>query len=74
MINPNEILLEPDNHSKLIFFSTILGFSYQGSGRNRDAIAEYDKALEIDPNSVKSHYNKGLALSKIGKNPESRRS
>jgi len=37
-----------------------LGFAYDKKGRLDEAIAEYKRALAIDPNYAKSHYNLGI--------------
>jgi Flp pilus assembly protein TadD len=32
----------------------------------KDAIAFYDKALQIDPNDAETWFNKGMSLKKLG--------
>ena len=36
-----------------------------GEGKYEEAIASYDKAIEIDPKHAKAQRNKGLALNKL---------
>ena len=38
--------------------------------RYEDAIAEYEKALEIDPNQPAVHRNLGILLARLGRNSE----
>jgi len=46
------------------------GLSLNRLGKLQEAIACYEKALEIDPLSAKAWYNKGCILSEIGKHQE----
>jgi Flp pilus assembly protein TadD len=38
--------------------------------RYQDAISQYEKALEIDPNQLAVHRNLGILLAKLGRNTE----
>jgi Flp pilus assembly protein TadD len=39
-------------------------------GKNEDAIAAYDKALQLDPGHAEVWFNKGVLLKKIGMSRE----
>jgi tetratricopeptide (TPR) repeat protein len=46
------------------------GRSLFNSERYQEAIENFDRALEIDPNYVAALYNKGISLDKLGKHEE----
>lgn len=48
----------------------LLGNCQECLDKNEDAIASYDKALQIDPTHADAWFNKGLSLKKIGKTKE----
>ena len=39
-------------------------------GKHGEAVASFDKALEINPNNMKTLSNKGVALARLGKHEE----
>ena len=41
------------------------GFALLEVSRFENAIAEFDRALEIDPDPAPAHYNRGVALAKL---------
>jgi tetratricopeptide (TPR) repeat protein len=47
-----------------------LGIALQNIGRMNEAIAEYQKTLEIDPGFAMAHYNLGCVLSSLGRQNE----
>jgi len=49
---------------------TMLGNCQECLSRNEDAIASYNKALQIDPSHADAWFNKGMVLKKIGQNKE----
>ncbi len=50
---------------------TLLGNCQDCLDKNEDAIASYDKALQIDPGHAEAWFNKGMSLKKLGKNQRS---
>ena len=56
-----------DDFSKMIFYSNVIGVSYQESNRCEDAINFFDKALKIKPDFVEALNNKGYALYNLRK-------
>ena len=44
------------------------GFAYDSLGYHKQAIEDYNRAIEIDPDSVKAYYNRGIAYSELGNN------
>ena len=50
---------------------TMLGNCQECLEKNDDAIASYNKALEIDPSHADAWFNKGMVLKKIGRTKES---
>lgn len=51
-----------DHHAK--------GFQYRKQGDFHSAIAEYTKAIEVDPTYFKALFNRGFALEKVGRSEE----
>jgi tetratricopeptide (TPR) repeat protein len=49
-----------------------IGVSLSYFGRYEDAVAAYERAIEIDPQHAWSWYNKGIALGKLGRDEESK--
>ena len=45
-----------------------LAFSYREAGQTGTAIAEYQKAIELDPKNKDTHYNLGTIVSKLNQN------
>ncbi len=39
-------------------------------GRNEEAIKDYDKAIELNPQYAKAYNNRGKAKAKLGRNEE----
>ncbi|MFQ5686632.1 MAG: tetratricopeptide repeat protein [Candidatus Scalindua sp.] len=64
--NPDEVisLLEPykddENNKSFIFYSS-LGVAYKNTEEFKEAIAAYDRALEIEPNEPAAQYYLGIA-------------
>ena len=54
--------LYPQNAKAL----TLLGNCQDCLDNVKDAIAFYDKALQIDPNDAETWFNKGMSLKKLG--------
>jgi tetratricopeptide (TPR) repeat protein len=52
---------------------TLLGNCQDCLGKQEDAIASYDMALQIDPGHAEAWFNKGMSLKKLGKTKESTR-
>jgi protein O-GlcNAc transferase len=52
---------------------TLLGNCQDCLDKKEDAIASYDKALQIDPNYADAWFNKGMILKKMGLNQEGTR-
>jgi tetratricopeptide (TPR) repeat protein len=50
---------------------TLLGNCHDCLGQNEEAIASYDKALQIDPGHADAWFNKGMSLKKTGQIKES---
>jgi tetratricopeptide (TPR) repeat protein len=50
---------------------TMLGNCQECLEKNDDAIASYNKALEIDPSHADAWFNKGMVLKKMGRTKES---
>ena len=50
---------------------TLLGNCQDCLGQNEEAIASYDKALQIDPGHAEAWFNKGMSLKKTGQIKES---
>ncbi len=49
---------------------TLLGNCQDCLDKKEDAIASYDKALQIDPGYADAWFNKGMILKKMGQNKE----
>ena len=49
------------------------GDLHDSEGRYEKAITAYDKALQIDPDDADALFNKGITLTKMGKNTEGMR-
>jgi len=49
---------------------TLLGNCEDCLDKKEDAIASYDKALQIDPSHADAWFNKGMTLKKLGKTKE----
>jgi tetratricopeptide (TPR) repeat protein len=47
-----------------------LGVTIAAQGRHRAAVACFDAAIERDPGFVSAHYNRAVALLKLGETPE----
>jgi tetratricopeptide (TPR) repeat protein len=68
MIKIDDIEKKLDNpFFKISFFANIIGVVFANLKHHEYAIICYDKAIEIDSQYVDAHYNKGIALSAIGK-------
>jgi len=52
---------------------TLLGNCQDCLDKKEDAIASYDKALQIDPNYADAWFNKGMILKKMGQTQEAMR-
>lgn len=50
-----------------------LGATLANGQRNREAIAAYERALDINPGYVRSRYNMGIALSNLGEHKQAAR-
>jgi tetratricopeptide (TPR) repeat protein len=50
---------------------TMMGNCQECLEKNEDAIASYNKALEIDPSQADAWFNKGIVLKKMGRTKES---
>ena len=48
----------------------ILGAIYAGLSRYKEAIASYNKAIDLKPDYAEAHYNLGIALNELGENGE----
>ena len=48
----------------------ILGAIYAGLGRYKEAITNYNKAIELKPDYAEAYNNRGNALNKLGENEE----
>ncbi len=46
-----------------------LGVAIAAQGRHRDAVGCFDEALRADPGFVSAHYNRGVALMRLGETP-----
>ena len=46
------------------------GMSLNNLGRHQDALACYDRAIEINPRYAEAWYNKGVELGNLGRYPE----
>jgi len=46
------------------------GITLTKLGKYEEAVASFDKALEINPNNLKTLSNKGVALARLGKHEE----
>ena len=55
-------------HKEAAFF--LWGLVLQAEGKNDEAIARFQKAIELDPRSAYAYYNWGFALQAEGKNDE----
>ena len=42
------------------------GFAHLNLGNDGQAIAEYDKAIKINPKDTEAYYNRGNAYSRLG--------
>jgi len=51
------------NHFKALFNR---GFAFDKIGQFDEAIADYSKAISIDPNNAYTYYNKGISLDRKG--------
>ena len=51
---------------------TTKGVALRDLGRHEEAIAAFDKAIEIDPQCAKAWNNKGIALDKLAKHEEAK--
>ncbi len=69
LLNPEKIAQQFDNDGKFDFFIT-LSYSYGLLKKFNKTLLFSTKAIEINPQSAIAHYNKGLALSNLGKNEE----
>jgi len=43
-----------------------LARAYVHEGRNKEALAEYDRAIAVNPNYAEAYYGKAIALKKTG--------
>lgn len=59
---PQLVEADEKNLDKVIHLN--LGFAYGVKGKTKEAIEEYQKALECDPNDKDTHYNLGYLLAK----------
>lgn len=55
-----------DKHPGYTEAYTLLGNCQECLDKNEDAIASYDKALQIDPSHADAWFNKGMSLKKMG--------
>ena len=49
----------------------VIGACYAGLGQLGSAVKSYEKAIEIDPEYAKAHYNLGVAFQELNKSNES---
>lgn len=59
------VLCSNEFHSTPTAYSN-RGFAYRKLGRYRDAIREYSRALELNPDNVKTYNNRGYSYAKDG--------
>ena len=45
---------------------TIRGISYSNLGQDQNAINDYTKAIQLDPDYAKAYYNRGTSYAKLG--------
>ena len=68
MIKVDDIKKEIDNpFFKVLFFANIIGVVFGEFKDYNYAIICFDKAIDIDPQYATAYYNKGLALSALGR-------
>jgi tetratricopeptide (TPR) repeat protein len=61
---------EYDKNTALAVAHYTHGVSLDNLGRYEEAIASYDRAIEIDPNHSNAHNNRGVSLDKLGRYEE----
>ena len=42
--------------------------AYSMLGEHQNALEDYDRAIELDPDHALTYYNRGVVLQKLGKN------
>ena len=45
----------------------LLGLAYSAVGRREDAVAEFDRALALNPRYVDAHLNRAVILNELGR-------
>ena len=60
-----------DKYPRNVNAHTLLGNCQDCMDKVEDAIASYDKALQMDPDNAEAWFNKGMTLKKMGQITES---
>ena len=61
-------VIDPDNAKA----QNNMGVVLRELGRLDDAVAAYNRAIELDPGDARAHYNLGLALDDLGLHRQAR--
>lgn len=67
LIDLKDIESQLDDNHKILFYSTIIGLSYQYLEKDNEAKNYFDKAIELNPKNAEAHINKGISLARMGK-------
>ncbi|MDD1700478.1 MAG: tetratricopeptide repeat protein [Methanoregula sp.] len=66
----NFLIKAIDKHPRYTEAYTLLGNCQDCLDKKEDAIASYNKALQIDPGHAEAWFNKGMILKKMGQTKE----
>jgi tetratricopeptide (TPR) repeat protein len=66
----NFLMKAIDRHPRYSEAYTMLGNCQDCLDKKEDAIASYNKALQIDPSHAEAWFNKGMILKKMGQTKE----